>query len=749
MQAPPNPDTRPLPPGWHQQYDLDRQSWYYIQINVLPPKVSYTHPAGLGSFPSTNAPISMPATPSAPPSEPQPTIPRVVSPPMVGSRPSTGSKLSLAQQMYASAINKKNPANNYSMPVGSVNVQSPPSVDVSRLPPLSPISPPLQVSAFPDSASRDLEPAAIGDLYSNIVSAQRGGGGGTLRSSRPASSHNFGPVPISANTSTVHRSQSYQPISHHNEHHLPHRATTIPATQIHSLNKNNNNVTIISPTRPGDTPTICMNARPPPAGAQKRHQDTLPTPSPFSNNSPVPPPKQVASPPNTPYSSSTTSSPSTSSTLSTPNTSPVIPYQMQGQFKQNQSFTGAANNMAMMNGAQGTVKTAEVFRTLGMALARTTGAAVRTVASSVLQTTGISAILGISADLFVNILAGLVNNNSNTGVNMAMIAAVLQGQPGANYQAVINALLRQQQQTMAGQNQMYYQVLVQALQQQQQQISGAAQGQMMQGNMGQIRPQNQMMQQRPPGQQQMQFQRPPNQQPGRPQGAQMYQGPQAQQGMNRPQAVGQQTYYQGQQGGQQQHMMFLGQQQQQQNQQQGMFNGMQQNQQQGGPQGGQPQDQQGGGLLHSLLADNNNNNNNQSNETGQNGQENGGQDFNAMFAQDQDYTQPPPDSGFVPPEYSWEPASDSNQIPMDDGSGGFLGFGGDAPPADDGSGGFFGNMMNNMGDMMNGGGDMGQSYSFGDALGGDNSGGGGGLMDSLGGAFSSFSADFSISFDDS
>ncbi|KAF8659521.1 hypothetical protein AX16_001820 [Volvariella volvacea WC 439] len=39
--------ARPLPPGWHQHWDSQRQIWYYVNTNVVPPQVSYVHPSGI------------------------------------------------------------------------------------------------------------------------------------------------------------------------------------------------------------------------------------------------------------------------------------------------------------------------------------------------------------------------------------------------------------------------------------------------------------------------------------------------------------------------------------------------------------------------------------------------------------------------------------------------------------------------------------------------------------------------------
>ncbi|KIK61930.1 hypothetical protein GYMLUDRAFT_42357 [Collybiopsis luxurians FD-317 M1] len=44
--APVNPDQRGLPPGWKEHYDSRKNTWWYIQTNVNPPRISYSHPCG-------------------------------------------------------------------------------------------------------------------------------------------------------------------------------------------------------------------------------------------------------------------------------------------------------------------------------------------------------------------------------------------------------------------------------------------------------------------------------------------------------------------------------------------------------------------------------------------------------------------------------------------------------------------------------------------------------------------------------
>ncbi|KAF7799110.1 hypothetical protein EIP86_010340 [Pleurotus ostreatoroseus] len=55
-QPPPNPDSRPLPPGWTQQYDWNYKTWFYVNTSVNPPQSSWTHPAAQGFAPPPGPP---------------------------------------------------------------------------------------------------------------------------------------------------------------------------------------------------------------------------------------------------------------------------------------------------------------------------------------------------------------------------------------------------------------------------------------------------------------------------------------------------------------------------------------------------------------------------------------------------------------------------------------------------------------------------------------------------------------------
>jgi len=45
-ETPSNPDNRPLPQGWVQQYDDEHKTWFYVNTFVSPSVTQWTHPCG-------------------------------------------------------------------------------------------------------------------------------------------------------------------------------------------------------------------------------------------------------------------------------------------------------------------------------------------------------------------------------------------------------------------------------------------------------------------------------------------------------------------------------------------------------------------------------------------------------------------------------------------------------------------------------------------------------------------------------
>lgn len=95
-----NPDPRPLPNGWTQHYDTSRNTWYYVQINVTPPRASHQHPADLGPVSQVGLAGALGVPP--PPPSLYPGIPASLQSGQ-GPQSNGGSGLSLAQRLYANS----------------------------------------------------------------------------------------------------------------------------------------------------------------------------------------------------------------------------------------------------------------------------------------------------------------------------------------------------------------------------------------------------------------------------------------------------------------------------------------------------------------------------------------------------------------------------------------------------------------------------------------------------------------------
>ncbi|KAI8984943.1 hypothetical protein BD414DRAFT_71103 [Trametes punicea] len=62
---PPNPDRRPLPPGWIEQWDPNYKAWFYVNTAENPPRSSWVHP--LGPAPPAPQPSGYAPPPGPPP----------------------------------------------------------------------------------------------------------------------------------------------------------------------------------------------------------------------------------------------------------------------------------------------------------------------------------------------------------------------------------------------------------------------------------------------------------------------------------------------------------------------------------------------------------------------------------------------------------------------------------------------------------------------------------------------------------
>jgi hypothetical protein len=288
-----------------------------VQINVLPPKVSYTHPAGLTLDPSRGA---TPPGPREKPSAPQTEAPSVSVTSSIQSRTPAGSKLSTAQQLYAGAINKQK-----SSPPGPEASHGPKSPQMS----LSPVPLALKhassssmsspVFSFPDLSWRNAQQTSPTDLYNMAVVVQRGGATSSSRRANQDSGQLRVPSPPPPRSESVQSSSSPQDFPAQ-----PDRASTLGSAQLDYLNRQNRNVVI------SKAPTIAMTA-PPPSAEQKRHPDTL-----------IPPPLYASSgpPPSAHYNTPVTFPPPTSSLLTAPISPPT--YHQSGWNQQSLSVASHA-----------------------------------------------------------------------------------------------------------------------------------------------------------------------------------------------------------------------------------------------------------------------------------------------------------------------------------------------------------------------------------------------------------------------
>ncbi|KAK2462282.1 hypothetical protein APHAL10511_005588 [Amanita phalloides] len=257
-----NPDTRLVPPGWHQHFNTPRQSRSSTPVPVLELEpIEPSADASSGSFIRSFTPDS--------------------------------AKLSTAQQLYASAINKINTRSS------SPGLKSSPAKTSQLSPPSAQKRPSTSsLYLFPDP-SQNAQPAGSTELYNRTVASQQGG---TI----PSPFRNVDSRQAQSFDPSGRRSQSVQlPPLPRNGSHQPQRALTEATLLLDLINRNNPNVVIIRPTRMGETPTIAMIARP--ASDQRNHPDTLTSPPLYGSSGPsirydtnvsLPPASLLSAPPN-------------------------------------------------------------------------------------------------------------------------------------------------------------------------------------------------------------------------------------------------------------------------------------------------------------------------------------------------------------------------------------------------------------------------------------------------------------------
>ncbi|KIM45772.1 hypothetical protein M413DRAFT_292826 [Hebeloma cylindrosporum] len=498
QRNPENSDRRPLPEGWVQHYESSKQLWYYVQTNVTPAKVSFTHPADM-TGPANRRFSTMPSpgqNPLAPMEMPRPTHTPAQPP-----RPQSSGK-SFAQQLYASSGNKMAAPviSNHHITNLSTSVDAPHPHRVSSLPILPPPPPPpgtgrpnyysnaalsppapsqgnhvppysnnlqlgtsrppsanfsvnmnLNVGANLNSASSGNGTSASASVYAgfgaNVHLPQRiqslqpapqvhtsptpppppsqAHGGGQNPYNRPQHGHGF-----------AHQPQQYQ--SHTNHSHAQQQ-------QHHSSNSHPTN----SNNGPRPTPHLLTVTRPP--------TDVNQLPS-ILQPTPVPAMQTVASPtPLSPLSLSVHTSPSSVSSASPPAHSLLFSQSPASNLTSPMTSPGLSPtsnvnspiSVTFQNGAPGANKPpSSTTSSLGGAIAAQ--AAMKIGGAVLFATTGIPAgvvsrVGSLLTDKRLIAMLRSAFSKNNGGVAESDLQAVLQGRPEANYQAILNALIRQQQ----------------------------------------------------------------------------------------------------------------------------------------------------------------------------------------------------------------------------------------------------------------------------------------------------------------
>ncbi|KAH9483017.1 hypothetical protein JR316_0005117 [Psilocybe cubensis] len=513
-----NQDSRALPEGWVQNYEPS----YYVQMNVMPPKVSFTHPADLApagkqksASPSSSLVSESRSGTSAAPSPHSSPVPLANVSPQPKGRTS-------AQELYASYLNKTMPPminasglTSLAVASGTSQAQVQAQMDERRFmrtspPPVSSVnwvgqtsaSPPLRAPIpRPVPGSRQLptpphssdespvtSPAPYLQTNSNTspnvqttfgnVSIRNGANDNT---SKPTS-----PLPNDANYQ-LHRAQSLQTGSSVPDHfqHAHQRSQTFAPGQTRQVGHNPNNV--VSNEIPVNglrqTPALVTHAR-------------LPSQSPSFTT--------VAT---NPVASTAQSQPNRSRHYTTIATNPVA-FEAQPQGNQSTNFTNMATNHVNQMGASPgavsvgntgvqslpTIPFSQTARAMGplpsppmsppnntsptftgttfanptfspqinSTVARpknqltnsmgkiATKLAVGAASGLISQATGIPttvvrSVSNIITDPRVTAMFKRAFSRQNGPIGDNDLQAVLQGHPNANYQGVIDALIKQQQ----------------------------------------------------------------------------------------------------------------------------------------------------------------------------------------------------------------------------------------------------------------------------------------------------------------
>lgn len=455
----------------------------------MPPKVSYQHPADLRPEP-TRRKASRTVIPPPPPPPMMP-VPNTMTMPVPSINPPThsngGSGLSFAQRLYASS-NSTDQTPPFitatARDFANTSTPHPPPIHTSSLsslptPPLS-TSPspgfnlPRTLPTIPQESHDSVGIDSTTDFYNNNLgfgnsansrsahSRNRSNTGWNTPSHGSASS-NFSSPHIHGSSEgslghppfhpPLHRTQSYQippppPLS--GDLHHPHRASTFAASSSARPSSSSGPRILTTTARPppnatnisDSTPNLQTVASPPPP--------TMPSPMPGVVN------PGMSGLPSPPYAGS----------LSPPIGSPPPPPFFPGMPATNaqpaiqpQSKPPTSPPISPAQAAQNEERN-KILKQIGLAVGKTAGkAALKVTGHALMSAAGIQP-GSMEGKLFTGMgnsilnsdaIGALVNNlaGTNSGVNASNLQAAAQGQPGADYQGIINALMQQQQQQQA------------------------------------------------------------------------------------------------------------------------------------------------------------------------------------------------------------------------------------------------------------------------------------------------------------
>ncbi|KAF8966408.1 hypothetical protein BDZ97DRAFT_681899 [Flammula alnicola] len=471
MQNMQNTDTRPLPEGWNQHYESTKQLWYYVQTNGMHPQVSFTHPADMVA---ANRKVSA-YEPNPAMEMPRPASGQTAIQPPSHSSLAPSSQSTFAQRLYASSNNKtaapvinNNDIKSLSTaPVPDVSQTHSNSMRMSMIAPAPPLPRPQGQIYLPNVpppsslSSSQLHRFASLDSYTQKLTGANASR--AINSSLSVSMN----VEEAASPSFMSASPSQQatapapafaPLPDHG-HRRYGRAQTYTEGQsaTHSAPFNGPRPTphLVTVTRPpNELPQVqswpSINQSSPGYGteAAPSYAQITPSAGPLSSvsvggssmssvSSNSPPATSIL------FSPSSVATPSSApTTIGFPPTSPAMSISSTMSSPTSASFSSAypsanprSTNPTPSQGS-GRFAAEAAIRLTGSIATAATGIPLRGLARTVGSI--------VTDQSFINMLKSAFSK-SNNGVAESDLQAVIQGQPDANYQAIINALIRQQQ----------------------------------------------------------------------------------------------------------------------------------------------------------------------------------------------------------------------------------------------------------------------------------------------------------------